>query len=258
MRVLVAVTAAGTVVAAASRPRRLTITMPNGRSAAIAVLAALAGVLFAAALGVEGSPLAAVVLIAGGTPALIRRRRRDRDSARQASRWPDFIAAVRARLAAGAAIPAACSEAGRLIGGRFEYLSGPPGAPFSSVVAKARTAWSDPLADRVLTTLEVASAVGGSQVASVLAALSASIGDELRLRRAHDAALTEQRLTASVALLAPWAILLLSTLTNPTAAEAFATPTGDLIVAGGAAATVIGYLLARRTARLSRPPRLFR
>ncbi len=125
-------------------------------------------------------------------------------------------------------------------------------------MATARQTWSDPLADRVLTTLEVAQSAGGSQVSVLLAALASSLGDELRLRRAHDAALTEQRLTAGIALLAPWVILLLSNATNPAAAEAFATPTGNLIVAGGLAATVVGYLLARRTARFSRPPRMFR
>jgi len=58
-------------------------------------------------------------------------------------------------------------------------------------------------------------------------------------------------------LLAPWAILALSVATNPASAEAFSTSTGNLIIAGGLAATVVGYVLARRSARLSRPPRLF-
>ena len=43
----------------------------------------------------------------------------------------------------------------------------------------------------------------------ILAALGVSVADELRLRKAHRAALTEQRLTAAVALIAPWALLAL-------------------------------------------------
>ena len=258
MRQLVALTAASAVAVAATRRRQVTLTMASGRSIVAALGSCFAALAVGVALGANRSLIVAGTVVLGGAPALFRRRRRDRQSRRQAARWPDFIAAVRARLAAGSAIPAACAEAGRLIGGKFESLAGPPGLPFTSVIATAREIWSDPLADRVLTTLEVASRVGGSQVGSVLAALSTSLGDELRLRRAHEAALTEQRLTASVALFAPWVILLLSTLTNPTAAGAFATPTGDLIVGAGAAVTLMGFALARRTARLSRPPRLFR
>jgi len=121
----------------------------------------------------------------------------------------------------------------------------------------ARAAWSDPITDRVFTTLAAASEIGGRHVDAVLATLTSSIGDELRLRRAHDAALTEQRLTAGVALVAPWAMLGLSLATNPTASESFSSPTGSLIVGIGLFATVLGYVLARRSARLSQPPRLF-
>lgn len=92
---------------------------------------------------------------------------------------------------------------------------------------------------------------------AALGALTTSVNEDLRLRRAHDAALTEQRLTAGVALSAPWVILALSVATNPTSSEAFATRTGKLIVAGGFLATAVGYAMARRSARLSRPPRLF-
>jgi tight adherence protein B len=125
-------------------------------------------------------------------------------------------------------------------------------------MADTREAWADPLADRILTTLTVAAEIGGRQVDAVLSALSTSVGDELRLRRAHDAALTEQRLTAGVALVAPWAMLALSVATNPTASQSFSSPTGSLIVVVGLVATVAGYALARRAARLSQPPRLFR
>ncbi len=92
----------------------------------------------------------------------------------------------------------------------------------------------------------------------ILAILNVSVGDELRLRAAHEAALTQQRLTAAVALIAPWALLLLTVATNPSAAEAYLTSTGSLIVLIGLASTVLGYLLALRVSRLSRAPRLLR
>ena len=107
-------------------------------------------------------------------------------------------------------------------------------------------------------TLAAASATGGRTVAGTLAALAETVADELRLRQTHEAALTQQRLTASVALIAPWLLLMLTTATNPQATEALTRPTGRLIVLGGLIATTAGHALARRTARLSASPRVFR
>ena len=257
MRAVAVVCAAAAVSVAWSRPRRITVPVPAGASVASALVGFGAGWTVAAAVGLPGT----AALVAGGCTALlpgtVRHRARERQSRRETVRWPDFLAAVRSRLATGAAIPSACAAAGRHVGGRFLELAAPPGIPFAHTMASARTRWADPLADRILTTLELANTVGGSHVGAVLGALTASVNEDLRFRRAHDAALTEQRLTAAVALVAPWAILALSVATNPTSAEAYSTRTGNLIVAGGFAATAVGYALARRSARLSRPRRLF-
>ena len=117
---------------------------------------------------------------------------------------------------------------------------------------------SDPTADRVTMTLIVANDSGGHRVGEVLTALSASVAGESRLRQAHEAAMTEQRVTAGVALAAPWAILALSIATNPQAALAFSTSEGAAVVAVGLALTVSGWLLAARIASLSDTPRMFR
>jgi tight adherence protein B len=215
-------------------------------------------------VGAAASTLGApdVVAIASGVlaaplPAAARRSAHRRQALREASRWPDFLAAVRSRIATGASLPEATRAAARHLGGRFLELDRGIGEPFATSMARVRSHWADPLADRVLTTLSIAAEVGGRHVDSVLSALASSVGDELRLRRAHDAALTQQRLTAGVALVAPWAMLGLSIATNPTAADSYSTSTGTWIVAGGLVATVTGYILARRSARLSEPPRLF-
>ena len=91
----------------------------------------------------------------------------------------------------------------------------------------------------------------------ILTSLGASVADELRLRRAHEAALTEQRMTAGVALVAPWALLALTIATNPQAAAAYQTNTGTIIVAVGLVSTSAGYVAARRAAALSKAPRVF-
>lgn len=258
MRALTVLAAAGAVAAVLvlrPLPRRLRVPDPAGSLAA--AVSALGGSALAAAAGLPLAVTAATGAMAALIPGAMRRRRADRLVRTTAARWPDFLAALRSRLATGASIPAACAEAGRHLGGRYEDLVLPPGVRFVDGLEAVRERWADPLADRILTTLALASTIGGAHVDAVLGALAQSVGDDLRLRRAHDSALTEQRITAGVALLAPWAILALSVATNPTAAESFATPTGSLIVGGGLVATGVGYALARRAARLSRIPRLF-
>lgn len=257
MRTMAVLAATGCLALVLSRPHRVSVNLPDTALVTSSVIAFGIGVLGALASGLTGMVPVAVGVLAATLPGARRHRSRERELRHEAARWPDFLAAVRSRLATGVAIPAACADAGRHIGGRFLLLAAPPGLAFAKVIAAARHEWSEPLADRILTTLEVANAVGGSHVGIVLGTLVASVNDDLRLRRAHDAALTEQRLTAAVALLAPWVILALSVATNPASAEAFSTSTGNLIIGGGLTATVVGYVLARRSARLSRPPRLF-
>lgn len=256
VRTLAVVLAAAAVGCGFAPRHPVTVTLPSPRAARAAGASGLAGWMTATAAGVPVVVATALGLGTALLPGLLRRRSRDRRSRADARRWPDFLAAVRSRLATGAAIPAACADAARHVGGRFLDLAA-PGMPFADLAATTRDRWADPLADRVLTTLELANQVGGTQVGAVLGALTESVNADLRLRRAHEAALTEQRLTAGVALCAPWLILTLTVLTNPTSAEAFSTRTGHLIIAGGGVATIAGYLMARRSARLSRPPRLF-
>lgn len=226
--------------------------------AGVGLAAAGAGYAVASAIGAPSSVAVAAGVLVAPLPAGAVRWRRRRSNQEVADRWADFLAAVRTRVAGGAPIPEATRSAGRHLGGPFASLDRGWGASFSDTMKTVRAEWDDPVADRVFMTLATAAVVGGGRVDAILAHLAASIAADVRLRRAHDAALTQQRLTARVALVAPWAILILTLATNPTAAATYATPTGNAIVAGGLGATVLGYALAVRTARLSEPPRLFR
>ena len=55
-----------------------------------------------------------------------------------------------------------------------------------------------------------------------------------------------------------FALLALTMATNPQAADAYRTPTGSVVIAVGFVSTVVGFVAARRSARLSRPPRVLR
>lgn len=188
---------------------------------------------------------------------LLRRVLQRRELARATEEWPDFLAIVRSRIGSGEPLPDAVRAAARSMGRSFGDLDRAWGGSFVAELDAARERWSDPVADRVFTTLRIAATTGGAHVDAVLSALSVSLSDEMRIRAAHDAALTQQRMTAGVALVSPWVILVLGVTTNPQASAAFSSPTGRLVLVVGAVATLGGYLLARRAARLSAPPRVF-
>lgn len=267
MRGLAAITAAAAVWVLATRrvptPPLPRITPPP---AGILLLSAAIGTAAAAvALGALAVPAAALAigLLAGAVPVAINAERRRRAREQLSEAWPDVLAFMRARITAGATIPeafidaaakapAALQSAGQAIDEAVRYGDG-----FGPAVERLRETLADPTADRVLTTLVTAHGSGGRSVSAVLAALGVSVGDELRLRKAHHAALTEQRLTAAVAMVAPWLLLALTIATNPQAADVYRSRSGVILIAVGLTATALGYLAARRTAKLSKAPRVF-
>ena len=213
------------------------------------LLGARAGISLAASLGIAAMPIVIV--------EARRRSARRRATARISSRWPDFLAVVRGRIATGEPLPDAVRVAARSIGGQFSRLDRSWGGSFEDGLKEVQAEWEEPLADRVLTTIRVATETGGAHVDSVLSSLAFSLADEIRVRRAHEAAVAQQQMTAGVALVAPWLILALSVGTNPQASLEFSTSTGHFVLTVGAFATGVGYWLARRAARLSEPPRVF-
>lgn len=213
------------------------------------LLGAGAGISWVASVGVGAMPIVIV--------EARRRSARRRATARIAARWPDFLAIVRGRIATGEPLPDAVRVAARSMGGQFSRLDRSWGGSFGDGLKEVQAEWEEPVADRVLTTIRVATETGGAHVDAVLSSLALSLADEIRVRRAHEGAIAQQQMTAGVALVAPWLILALSVATNPQASLEFSTSTGHFVLTVGAFATAIGYWLARRAARLSEPPRVF-
>lgn len=208
-------------------------------------------------------PALALGLLAGVILIAVLKARAETATNAQMEQWPDALAHMRASIGAGLTLPDAVMDALRRVGGPLGSFADEIraevafGGGFAQAMHSMRSMLDDPVTDRVLATLVVANRVGGHRVGDILSSLQASVADDLQLRRAHEAALTEQRWTAGVALVAPWALLVLSITTNPQASVAFDTSEGAVVVGIGLAATISGWLLARRSARLSEPPRLF-
>ena len=235
-------------------PRRMLAAAASGLAA------------FLVAYGLLGTavPALAFGLIGATVPIQVVASRERAARTRDASAWPDLLAHIRSSIAAGQTLPDAYVAAAERVAGPFEATLEEVrrlllfGEGFQAAMSVVRASANEPTADRVTFTLVVANETGGHRVGEVLAALSASIASETRLRQAHDAALTEQRWTAGVALAAPWLILAVSIATNPQAAEAFGTAEGAMVVGIGLTMTVVGWLLSRRVAGLSATPRMFR
>ncbi len=216
------------------------------------------------ALGLLAVPAAALAigLLTAAVPVTIDNARRRREREAIAEAWPDFLALMSGRISAGATLPDAFIAGVRRTSGPLGTAAKPVeesvafGDGFVPALLRLRSELDDPTSDRVLATLIFAQQSGGQRVGAVISSLGVSISEELRIRRAHSAALTEQRLTAAVALAAPWILLALTISTNPQAAAAYRTSTGSLIIAIGFALTAFGFLAARRSARLSRSPRV--
>lgn len=245
----------------------LRLPKPNLPSAwvlpAAAATGTVAGLL---ALGILAVPAAslAIAALAASAPVVVdaTRRRHRRESL--AGAWPDFLALLKGRVAAGTTLPDAfvaaarrapepLASAARQVGESVSFGDG-----FPPALDRLRHQLDDATSDRVLATLSFAHRSGGHRVGAVISSLGVSVSDELRLRRAHEAALTEQRMTAAVALAAPWALLALTIATNPQAADAYRTATGSIVIAIGFVSTGLGFIAARRSARLSGAPRVLR
>jgi Flp pilus assembly protein TadB len=218
------------------------------------------------ALGLLAVPAAAIAIaiLAAAVPVVTdaARRRRQRESIAEA--WPDFLALLKGRVAAGATLPDAFIAAARhspqplASSAQNVEESVTFGDGFTAALERLRHELDDATSDRVLATLSFAHRSGGHRVGTVISSLGVSVSDELRLRRAHSAALTEQRMTATVALVAPWGLLALTIATNPQAAVAYRTATGSMVIAIGFVSTGLGFIAARRSARLSSAPRVIR
>ena len=223
----------------------------------------VAGLLAMLSLGVPVIALAMAFLAAMVPVTLGQQRQRLRHSEIRDA-WPDVLSYTRTSISAGAtledAFMAALQRTESIEPRYAEVLRREVmfGGGFAAGLASIRSDHADPTTDRIAISLAGASGSGGSRVGEVVGVLAESVADEIRLRKAHDAALTEQRWTVNVALVAPWVLLALSVATNPQAKAAFSTAQGGFVVGVGLVCTVAGWFLARRAARLSSAPRVFR
>lgn len=227
------------------------------------------GVVLGVGAGAVGQALLGVVALsvavgvgASVVPAwaILARARRNRAANRVV--WPDVIDQLVSAVRSGLGLPesvAALAASGpastRAAFDEFERTYRLTGS-FSLAVDALKAYLADPVADRILETLRMAREVGGTELTSVLRALGANLRQESAIRSEVAARQSWVVNAARLGVAAPWVVLVLLA-TRPEAAEAYNSPSGVLLVAGGLAVSAVAYWLMVRLGRLPDERRWF-
>lgn len=224
------------------------------------VIALCAGSFILAAfimLGISGVIAVGLVfgVMAAWLPLAVLRGRAARRLREHAALWPDVVDNLSSAVRAGLSLPEALMQLGD---------RGPEGlrAPFvqfgrdyqatgrfheSLDLLKDRLA--DPVGDRVVEALRIAREVGGGDLGKMLRSLSGFLRDDLRTRGELESRQSWTVNGARLAVAAPWLVLLFMSFQDEVI-ERFATTTGVVVLASGAALCAIAYRLMMWIGRL--------
>lgn len=235
--------------------------LSGARVIALSVAVALTSGLFVAGISSSGL-IAGIFCVAGGwLPYAYVSSRRQRRQRRFREAWPDAIQGLISGVRAGISLAESCAA---------QANKGPeelrPGfAAFAGTyrstgnlragLERLRSELSDPVADRVVASLILASEVGGTDLVRVLRTLADFVREDIRVRKEIEARWSWTVTAARVAAAAPWVVLLLMS-TRPEAASAYNSAAGATVITAGAIATFVGYRLMLRAARLPEERRL--
>lgn len=207
-------------------------------------------------------PLHAAGAIAGGAlPVSLARSRRDRQRNALRQAWPDVMADLISGVRAGLSLPECCSSLARM--GPRELREGfsafgvtyAASGSFDASLTRLRDELEDPVADRVIAVLRMAHEVGGNDLVRILRTSAELIREDLRIRGEIKARWSWTITAARLAAGAPFLVLLIMG-TRPEAAAAYASPAGTATIVFGVGASIIGYRLMRRAARLPEERRI--
>lgn len=198
-----------------------------------------------------------------GAPALTVHRLRRRRQTLLRELWPEAIDNLASAVRAGMSLPeglAALAVRGpaelRLPFNRFGAAYRASGR-FNECLDALKDELADPVGDRVCETMRVAREVGGSDVGTVLRALSELLRLDARTRAELETRQGWVINAARLAVAAPWVVLLLLGAQSETL-DAYDSPGGTLLLAMGAAVCVVAYRLMLRIGRLPEERRVLR
>ncbi len=177
--------------------------------------------------------------------------------------WPDVVDHVSSAVRAGLALPEALVQLAdrgpEELRPSFALFADDYRATgrFSESLDALKERLADPVADRLVEALRIAREVGGSDLGRVLRALSQFLREDARSRAELEARQSWTVNAARIALAAPWLVLVLMA-TRDAALLAYREPVGVLILAMGAALSLVAYRLMIMLGRLPEEQRVLR
>jgi tight adherence protein B len=216
-------------------------------------------------LGVSRSVVVAgaFAVLAGRLPWAVVAQRARATVGHRRDEWPVVVDHLTSGVRAGLSLPEALAglaergpERMRPAFARFAADYRARGS-FGTALDGLRADLADPVGDRVVETLRVASEVGGSDVGRVLRSLSAFLREDARMRAELAARQSWHVSAARLALAAPWIMLGLLSL-RPEAVAAYDSAAGFAVLAIGGGVTLVAYRLMLRLGQLPAEPRVLR
>ena len=233
---------------------------------ALAAVCAGAGAgVFAVAFVVSGAPWIALcfaAMAAWGPVALVRyRAAKRRASLREL--WPEAVDNLASAVRAGLSLPEALAQLGdrgpaelrpafRLFAEDYRATG-----RFADSLLALKDRLADPVADRLVEALRITREVGGSDLGRLLRTLSSFLREDARTRGELEARQSWTVSAARLAVAAPWIVLAILA-TRPGAVEPYNELSGVLVLAVGAAASLLAYRLMLRIGRLPEEERVLR
>lgn len=225
------------------------------------IAAGLAAAIVGLALTANVAAGAGAAALGGIAPVSRAQRTRRRRRRVMAESWPDALSNIIAGVRAGMALPECCqvlSESGprdlRPGFGSFAAAYAAT-ASFETALRRLRDELHDPIADRVGAVLLMTHQVGGSDLVRVLRATLDMIREDARIRAEIHARWSWTVAAAKVAAAAPFVVIALMSL-RPEGLASYSSGVGVTTLAIGTIATLVGYRLMLRAARLPEDQRL--
>ena len=232
--------------------------------ALIAVMLSAAVMVASAVWLLTGIPVLSMLaaLAAAVAPVMWLRGRRVRLRRLRRQLWPDvcdlLIAAIRVGLSLPDAVASLAESSPAMLRPAFVVFARDLRATgrFETSLDRLKSSLADPIGDRIVETLRMARQVGGTELISVLRALSSSVRADAALRGEVEARQSWIRGAAVLGAIAPWVVLGLLVM-RPEGASAYGTPEGVVVICVGAAVSVTAFRIMIRIGRLPEPRRWF-
>lgn len=223
----------------------------------LAVSAGVASVVFLVLLAVSRTPVVAAMpaLGAGAAPYAYWSSHRRKLASRRSASWPDALRYLVGVLSAGlATLHDALEELSRsgpepLRGPMARYVRLSARVGDRQALEAVRAELADPISDPVLLAFAGAIEEGTATVLRVLADLGSQITADLQLAEKVRTLQTQSRAATWGCFGLPYAVLFLLCSAGAAYRSYFSSPSGLILVTGGAAVSLAGLFVARRLAR---------